>query len=144
MLPRAPHMYVCICVYMYSFGLNIGCIGHLNTQLVIALNYSAIAKIHTLQVIRAHAKSFPSFSVFTRRFLVTVSNNGCSFASVLRSSLNGGSFPTAPFLHIVPYKTDFVAPIVFLITPRHGTRREHRLFSYTYPFPRECVYRAVA
>jgi hypothetical protein len=39
-------------------------------------------------------KSFPPFSIFTRRFLVTSSNNGYSSASVLKSSLIGSSLPT--------------------------------------------------
>jgi hypothetical protein len=33
-----------------GFGLNIGFINHFNTQLVITLNYSAIADFHALQV----------------------------------------------------------------------------------------------
>jgi hypothetical protein len=35
------------------------------TQLIITLNYSAIANFHTLQITRAHTKSFPARSVFT-------------------------------------------------------------------------------
>jgi hypothetical protein len=42
---------------------------------------------HNLQITTAHAKSFPACSVFTRRFLVTASNNNYSSASVLKSSL---------------------------------------------------------
>jgi hypothetical protein len=34
-----------------------------------------------------------------------------------------------------------VAPVVFLITPRHGPRKQH-CFSYAYPLPRESVNRA--
>jgi hypothetical protein len=40
------------------FGLDIGFIDHLNIQLVITLNYSSIADLHTLQITTAHAKSF--------------------------------------------------------------------------------------
>jgi hypothetical protein len=36
-----------------------------------------------------------------------------------------------------------VAPIAFLIIPRHGLRRQHRLFCYSYQLPRESFYRAV-
>jgi hypothetical protein len=38
-------------------------------------------------------KSHQACNVFTRRLLVTASKNGCSFASVLKSSLKGGSLP---------------------------------------------------
>jgi hypothetical protein len=94
------YMYVCIHVTYQihsrrGFGLDIGYIGHFSTQLVITLNYSAIADIHTLLSTPAHAESFSTCSVFSRRFLVTSSNNGYSSASVLKSSLNGSSLPTA-------------------------------------------------
>jgi hypothetical protein len=81
--------------YRRDFGLDIEFIDHFNTQLVITLNYSAIANVHTLQITRAHAKPFPARSVFTSSCLVRASNNGYSSASVLRRSLNGGSLPTA-------------------------------------------------
>jgi hypothetical protein len=74
--------------------LEIGFIDHCNTQLVITVNYSAIADLHTLQITSIR-QVFPACSVFTRRFLETASNNGYSSASVLKSSLNGGSLPTA-------------------------------------------------
>jgi hypothetical protein len=47
------------------------------------------------------------------------SNSGDSSASALRSSLNDGSLPTVPFLHSLPYGTDLVLQVVFLITFRH-------------------------
>jgi hypothetical protein len=53
---------------------------------------------------------FPACCVFTSRSLVTASNSGDSSASGLKSSLNGGSLPTDPFLHRLPYRTDLVAP----------------------------------
>jgi hypothetical protein len=43
---------------------------------------------------RAHAKSFPARSVFTRRWLVTASDNCFFSASRFKSSLNGGPLPT--------------------------------------------------
>jgi hypothetical protein len=43
-----------------GFGLEIGFIDHFNTRLVTALNYSAIADLHTLQITTAHSKSFQS------------------------------------------------------------------------------------
>jgi ethanolamine utilization microcompartment shell protein EutS len=46
------------------FGLNVGFIDRFNTQLVITLNYSAIAVSHTLQ-------AFEVRSVFTSNWLVT-------------------------------------------------------------------------
>jgi hypothetical protein len=91
-------------------------------------NYSAIANYHTLQITNAHAKSFPARSVFTSSCLVTASNNGYSFASGLPSNC----LLTAPFLHSLPYRTDIFALIFFLITPRHGPRRIHRLQQYLY------------
>jgi hypothetical protein len=41
-----------------GFGLDIGFIDHLNTQLVITLIYRALANLHTLQITRAHSKFF--------------------------------------------------------------------------------------
>jgi hypothetical protein len=66
---------LCIVTYMSDcrrvFGLSIGFIDHFNTQLIITLNYSAIANFPTLQSTRAHAKSFPARTVFTNSCLVT-------------------------------------------------------------------------
>jgi hypothetical protein len=82
------------------FGLDIGFIDHLHTNLSICTcNYSAIANLHNLQINTAHAKFFPACCVFTSRSLVTASNSGDSSASVLKSSLNGGSLPTDSFVH---------------------------------------------
>jgi hypothetical protein len=108
-----------------GFGLSIGFIDHFNPQLVTPFNYSTIAYLHTLQ---NHAKSFPVRSVFINSCLVKASNNGYTFASGLKSPLNGSSLLTDTFLHRLPYKTDLVAPAVFLITSRHGPRRQHRSF----------------
>jgi hypothetical protein len=76
-----------------STGFWIGFIDHL--QVVTTNNYATVADFHTLQITTAHAISFPACSVFARLFLVTISNNGYSSASVIKSSLNGGSLPTA-------------------------------------------------
>jgi hypothetical protein len=59
-----------------GFGLEIGFTDCFNTRLVTAINYSAIAERHTLQITRAHAKSFPACIVFTSHSLVTASNSG--------------------------------------------------------------------
>jgi hypothetical protein len=41
-----------------GFGLKIGFSDHFNTQLVIRLNYSTIADLHTLQITIAHRVVF--------------------------------------------------------------------------------------
>jgi hypothetical protein len=73
--------------------LDIGFIDHL--QIVTTNNYDTAADFHNSQVTTAQAKSFLVFSVFIRRSLATASNNGYSSASMLKSSLNGGSLPVA-------------------------------------------------
>jgi hypothetical protein len=110
--------------------LDIGFIAHLSPLLVTKSNYSAIANLRTLQITTAHANSFHACCVFTNRFPVPASNSGDSSASALKSSLNGGFLPTDCFLHSLPYRTDFVAPVIFLITPGDDLRRKHRSFSY--------------
>jgi hypothetical protein len=77
--------YVVSCMgdYRRSVALDIGFIDHFNTQLVITLNYSAIADLRTLQFTRAHAKSSPTRSVFSSNCLVTASNNGYSCSNTL-------------------------------------------------------------
>jgi hypothetical protein len=109
------HIVTCMSDSQRGFGSEIGFIDHVNTQLVIKVNYSAIANFHTLQIATAHAKHFPGCSVFTNCSLVTASNSGDSSASALKSPLN--VLPAAPFLHRLPYRTDLVAPNVFFITP---------------------------
>jgi hypothetical protein len=52
-----------------GFGLYIGFIDHL--QVVTTSKYNIIANFHTLQITRAHAKSFPARSLFTSSCLVT-------------------------------------------------------------------------
>jgi hypothetical protein len=42
----------------WGFGWDFRFIDHLCTQLVITLNYSAIADLHTLQITRAHRLVF--------------------------------------------------------------------------------------
>jgi hypothetical protein len=55
--------------YRRGFGLDIEFIYHFNTTL--NHNYSAIVNLHTLQITRAHVKSFTFRSVFTSSCLVT-------------------------------------------------------------------------
>jgi hypothetical protein len=66
---------MCLSDSQRDFGLDIEFIDHLYTQLVTARNYSAIANLHTLQITTAHPKSFAASSVFTKRCLLTASNN---------------------------------------------------------------------
>jgi hypothetical protein len=75
----------CLSDSLRGYGLDIGFIDHLYTELVIARNYSAIADLVT------HIKSFPARSDFTSRWLVTAPSVA---ASGLKSFLNGGSLPT--------------------------------------------------
>jgi hypothetical protein len=113
-----------MCDSRRRFGLDIGFIDHLYAQLGTTSNYSVTANIYTSQIIRPPTKTFSAC-----RSLVTASNSGDSSASALKSSPNGGSFPSDPFLHSLPYRTNLVAPVVFFIIPRHGRRRQHRSFS---------------
>jgi hypothetical protein len=71
--------------------------------------------------------SFPSHNVVTSNCLITVPSNGCSSASALWSSLNGGSLTTAwilaTFVLITPlygppYKT--LLPTVYLLLHRNS------------------------
>jgi hypothetical protein len=71
-------------------------IDHSYTQLITTSNYSAFANLHTLQIIRAHAKSFQSASI--SRFPVTDLNNRNSSASVLMS-LPTASYSTTQQTH---------------------------------------------
>jgi hypothetical protein len=64
------------------FGLVNGFIDHLYARHGNTNNYSAIADLHTLQIITAHAKA-QSFLVFSSPCMVTALNNGDSSASVL-------------------------------------------------------------
>jgi hypothetical protein len=139
----------CMCDYRRGFELDIGFIDHLYTRLGTTSNYNAIADFHTWQIITSHAMFFqPAASspgVPWQRFVTL----DILQLNSLKSSLNGCCFPAASFLHRLPYRTELVAPIFFLTTPRHGPHRNN-------PFPavlllllvdsllRDRVYRAVA
>jgi hypothetical protein len=112
----------------------IGFIDHL--QVATTNNYNAISNLHTSQITRAHAMFSPACSIFTRRLLITASNNDYCSSSVTKSSLKGGSLQTASFLHRLPQRTNSVAQIVFLITPLHGPSRKHRFKQYLYCYMR--------
>jgi hypothetical protein len=120
-----------------------GFILDLLAQLGTTSNYSAIADLHRLHITTGHAKSFPASCIYTSRSLVTTSNSRDPSASALKSALNNTSFPTDIFFHRLPYGTESVAAIVFLLTPRHGPRRKHHFRMricfrgnvFTEPFP---------
>jgi hypothetical protein len=72
------HSKTIICHVLVWLSTWFGFINHLYTRLVTTStsNYSAIANLHTLQIIRAHTK--PSQSAFPSHFPVTASNSGDS------------------------------------------------------------------
>jgi hypothetical protein len=82
---------MCMSDSRQGFGLDIGIVDHFNTQLIITLNYSVIADLHTLQITVTHTLVF---SVCYYTFPGTASNSGYSLTSRLKSSLNDGSLPT--------------------------------------------------
>jgi hypothetical protein len=59
-LEKQLNMVTCYSDPRRGFGLDIGFIDHFNKQLVIRINYSAIANFHNLQINTAHAKSSQS------------------------------------------------------------------------------------
>jgi hypothetical protein len=85
---KGHNIVTCMRDYRRGFGLEIGFIDHFNTRLVTTLNYSAVADLHTLQITRGHAKSFPVCNVFPSRFLVTASNSEDSSTAPTKSSLH--------------------------------------------------------
>jgi hypothetical protein len=94
--------------------MYIGLLDHFTTRLETASNYSAIANLHNSEITTAPVKPFPACFVYTSCSLVTASKSGDPSVSTLKSSL-----------HSLPYKTDLVSPVLFLITPQHGPSREH-------------------
>jgi hypothetical protein len=108
---------------------------HSELQVITAL--SLIFTIHKLQ---QHPLSLSSaWCIFISRSLATASNSG-DF-SVLRAHRLPcrTQFTTDSFFHSIPYRThsqltlcqlttNWVVPIVFKVTPRHGPHRKH-------PFP---------
>jgi hypothetical protein len=134
-------------LFRRGFGLVTGFIDHLYTKLRTTSNYSSIANHHTLQSPQHRLSLFqPAMSsqAVPWQRLLTV---GHSSASALKSSPNACSLPANYFLHRLPYRTDVFAPVISLITPRHGPRRQHRSFTYanrfrgnvfTEPFLRIC------
>jgi hypothetical protein len=76
-------------------------------SLISTSNYSATAYLRNSQLTTAPAKPFPACCI-TNRSPATASNSRDS--SALRDQVLSSR---------LPYRTDSVAPIVFLLTPRH-------------------------
>jgi hypothetical protein len=106
-----------------GFGLANGFIDALYTPLGTASNYSATADLHNLQINTVHAKHFPAYCFFTRRFLATAFNSGD--ASVSRSQVLLSQPP-------LQSSTELIAPILFFITTSNGPNRKHRFQQYIY------------
>jgi hypothetical protein len=85
-----------------DFGLDFRFIDHLYMRMGTIINHSATANLHNSQITAVPGKPFPVCYVFTSRCLVTAYNSGDSSFSALKSSLNGGSLPTASFPHRLP------------------------------------------
>jgi hypothetical protein len=99
--------------------LEIGFIDHFNTRLVTTLKYSAIADLHTSQIITAHAIFFSLLSLVVS--LVTAYNIGGSSTT-----------PTKSSLHRLPYNS-ITSKLVPLITSWHVPRRKHHCCTPIFP-----------
>jgi hypothetical protein len=119
-----------------GFGLEIGFIDRFTTRLETTSNYSAIAKVHTLQITTAHAKSFPACCVFTSRFLATASKRGDSSASALTSLLPGSQLWT----NCCNCQLSSDSLTESYLTSRHGPCRKHRSFLYSIVSPGMCLF----
>jgi hypothetical protein len=84
------------------------------TRLGTTRNYSVIADIHSLQIIRVHP--FTDCCVFISRSLATSSNSGDSSAS--HAQVVNSQPP-------VQNSTEFIAPTVVVITSRYRPHRKH-------------------
>lgn len=124
-----------------AFRLVICFIDHYNTQLVIPLNYSAVTNLQALQFTLAHAKSFPTPSVFISNCLVTDSNNDYYYASLLKPSLSGGSLSTAQFFLQFPslQHMPFLTNEGLTCDVRSQICELHRIFRESL----HCLYRAI-
>jgi hypothetical protein len=115
-------IYIYIYIYGRSSGLDIEFIDHLYTRLRTTRNYSAIANLHKSP---QHPPSLFQPAVSSRavplqRFLTVILQ-----LQALKLSLNGGSLPTASFLHNLQYRTESATPTVFLITPLHNRFQQY-------------------
>jgi hypothetical protein len=97
-LVRYQHTVICMSDSRRGFGLDLLIT---LTQLVTTLNYSAIADFHTLQIIRAHAKSSPACSILTRSFLVTAPTVTIPLLPCSSPPWTAAPFQLPPFLTTV-------------------------------------------
>jgi hypothetical protein len=124
---------------------------------------TALSLMYTLKIITEPAKPFPACCVFISRSLATASNSGDSSASrdqvlsvqriprnwtlsIINSTIAPShlSLPCRARLNCQP-STNWIALVVFFITPRRGPHRNTVLLLLRVcSFPLERVYRAVA
>jgi hypothetical protein len=104
-----------------GFGLDIGFTDHLCTQLRVTHNYSAIVNLHSSQIPKAPAKSFPACCAFTEHFLVAATNSENSSASAPKPSLNGVFPPPVSFPRRLQYRTDLVEYESYITTDGRQT-----------------------
>jgi hypothetical protein len=105
-------------------GVRIGssiCRLLIRSRLIGTSNYSATANLHNSQITTATAKPFPACCVFTSRSLAKALTVEIFQLHALKSSLDR-----------LPYWTDLVAPVIFLITSRHGSLRKHCFIQFLY------------
>jgi hypothetical protein len=98
---------------------------------------TTLSLISTLQISREPAKPSAAYCAFASRSLATASNSGDSSASRAQAlpvqrisrnlTLSVTNSTVAPSLSL-PRRAqlNWIAPIVFFITPRRGPRRKHR------------------
>jgi hypothetical protein len=113
----------CMCDYRWGFRFHIGFIGHLYTQLRTMSNYSTTTDLHSSQITAACL------------FQPAVFSQQWRFFSFHTQVLSEWHLPSNS-LFFTTYRTDLSAPVVFLITPQHGARRQHCSFPYANPFCR--------
>jgi hypothetical protein len=109
-----------------GFGLVNAFIDHLYTPLATTSNYSAITNLHTLQITTAPTKPFSSLMCLHQPF------PGNSFWQWrFFSFVHSGSNFTASHAELCQLtincqpSVDWIAPVVFFITPWHGPHRKH-------------------
>jgi hypothetical protein len=118
--------------YRRGFGMDIAFSDHLYTQLLSTSIYRAIVTLQNSQISTATVKLFQP----------AVSSPAVAWQRLLTVEILQ-LYALESSLHRLPYRTDLVAPIVFLITPRHGVSNSNSIVGeYSLPWGR--VYPAVA
>jgi hypothetical protein len=116
-------------------------------------HYSAVANLHNSQITTAPAKHFPACCAFTSHSLAVASNSGDCLAS--HAQILPSQPPVQKCTQSVNWQlsTNWVAPVVFLITTLYGPSRK-KLFPrvtllclypllFTDPFPTNRLYNTV-